>query len=64
LEIHEVPRVGKGKEILQTGHVITIEPGLYYPELGGVRIEDTVVVTQDGWEYLAECEKKFELLGQ
>jgi Xaa-Pro aminopeptidase len=64
LEIHEVPRVGKGKEILQTGHVITIEPGLYYPKLGGIRIEDTVVGTQDGWEYLAECKKKFELLGQ
>ena len=64
LEIHEAPRVGKGKEVLQAGHVITIEPGLYYPGLGGVRIEDTVVVTQEGWEYLAECEKKFELGGQ
>ena len=49
-------------EILQAGHVITIEPGLYYPGLGGVRIEDTVVVTEDGYKFLAACPKKFELL--
>jgi Xaa-Pro aminopeptidase len=48
--------------MLDVGHVITIEPGLYYPGLGGVRIEDTVVVTEKGWRYLAPCPKKLELL--
>ena len=46
---------------LQPGFVITIEPGLYYPELGGIRIEDTVVVTPHGWRYLVPCEKRFEV---
>lgn len=62
LDIHELPRVGKSGEVLEAGHVITIEPGLYYPGLGGVRIEDTVVVTEDGFRFLASCPKKFELL--
>lgn len=62
LDIHELPRVGTSGEMLDVGHVITIEPGLYYPGLGGVRIEDTVVVTEKGWRYLAPCPKKFELL--
>jgi len=62
LDIHELPRVGTSGETLETGNVITIEPGLYYPGLGGIRIEDTVVVTEKGWRYLAPCPKKFELL--
>jgi Xaa-Pro aminopeptidase len=62
LDIHELPRVGRSGEILEVGNVITIEPGLYYPGLGGVRIEDTVVVTEKGYRYLAACPKKFELL--
>ncbi|MDF7823062.1 Xaa-Pro peptidase family protein [Pontiellaceae bacterium B12227] len=62
LDIHELPRVGKSGEVLEVGNVITIEPGLYYPGLGGVRIEDTVVVTETGYSYLAACPKKFELL--
>ncbi|MEE9368145.1 MAG: Xaa-Pro peptidase family protein [Pontiella sp.] len=62
LDIHELPRVGTSGEILEPGNVITIEPGLYYPGLGGVRIEDTVVVTETGYSYLASCPKKFELL--
>ncbi len=61
LDIHEHPRVGTSGEILEEGNVITIEPGLYYPGLGGVRIEDTIVVTEKGWHYLASCPKKFEL---
>ena len=40
--------------------MITIEPGLYYPEAGGVRIEDTVAVTAQGWRYLVPCEKRLE----
>ncbi|MBN1672202.1 MAG: aminopeptidase P family protein [Kiritimatiellae bacterium] len=61
LAIHEGPGVGPGPGRLRSGHVITVEPGLYYPEIGGIRIEDTVVVTPRGWRYLAPCEKKFEL---
>ena len=61
LEIHEFPRVNsRSKEKLVPGHVITVEPGLYYPGIGGIRIEDTVVVTEKGWRYLASCPKKFE----
>lgn len=62
LDIHEGPRIGISGETLEAGNVVTIEPGLYYPGLGGVRIEDTIVVTETGWRYLAPCPKKFELL--
>lgn len=61
LAIHESPSVGGTDCRLRDGDVITVEPGLYYPEFGGVRIEDTIVVTHDGWRYLAPCEKRFEL---
>jgi len=40
---------------------VTIEPGLYYPGLGGVRIEDTVAVETTGFRWLARCAKKFEI---
>lgn len=60
--IHENPSLSpNSKEILQEGNVVTVEPGLYYPQLGGIRIEDTVLVTKHGWRYLAPCEKKFNL---
>jgi len=62
LDIHELPRVGTSGEILEVGNVVTVEPGLYYPSLGGIRIEDTIAVTSKGWRYLAPCDKKFELL--
>ena len=58
LEIHEAPRVAAGqKEVLQPGMVITIEPGIYTPGKWGVRIEDTVVVTETGCEILTPCPK-------
>jgi Xaa-Pro aminopeptidase len=60
LAIHEAPSIGGSKLRLRVGDVITIEPGLYYPEHGGIRIEDTIVVTEQGWSYLAPCEKHFE----
>ncbi|MFA5687573.1 MAG: Xaa-Pro peptidase family protein [Kiritimatiellales bacterium] len=64
LEIHEAPRVSSAvHQKLRAGQIITIEPGLYYPGLGGVRIEDTVLVTQTGCKILAACPKKFELMG-
>lgn len=61
LDIHEKPGVGVVDHELKAGHVITIEPGLYYMGLGGVRIEDTVAVTEDGWRFLAPCAKTFEI---
>ena len=54
LEIHERPSVSVAGQPLEAGHVITIEPGLYDPEIGGIRIEDLVVVTDDGYENLTE----------
>lgn len=62
LAVHEEPSVGGGgRTRLRAGDVITIEPGLYYPETGGIRVEDTVVVTPTGYSYLAPCEKVFEI---
>ena len=59
LEIHEAPRVAAGQtEILRPGMVITVEPGLYLPGKFGVRIEDTVVVTEAGYEILTSCPKE------
>lgn len=53
LEIHEAPNLGGGPGRLKMGQVVTVEPGLYYPSLGGVRMEDTVVVTRTGYQILA-----------
>jgi len=61
LDIHEFPNVGNNDIALKEGYVITIEPGLYYPDVGGVRMEDLVVVTIDGCENLNHFEKNFVL---
>jgi Xaa-Pro aminopeptidase len=61
LEIHEAPRVSTADEKLVPGDVVTIEPGLYYPEIGGVRIEDLVVVTEDGCRNLTRFPKEFRV---
>lgn len=58
LEIHEEPRVSpKGNTILAPGMIITVEPGIYLPDKFGVRIEDTVLVTEEGYETFAHISK-------
>lgn len=60
LEVHEAPHVGpNSKDTLQEGDVITIEPGLYYPEHGGVRLEDVLIVTKNGHENLCDYPRNF-----
>ena len=61
LEIHEAPSIGPREGLLQTNHVVTVEPGLYYRGLGGVRIEDVVVVQEDGCENLTTFPKYLEV---
>jgi Xaa-Pro aminopeptidase len=63
LEIHESPRIGKKEATrLEAGMVITIEPGAYIRGFGGIRIEDTVLVTRHGCEVLTPTSKELILL--
>lgn len=59
LDVHELPGVGENGVPLEVGNVITLEPGLYYPEIGGIRIEDMVLVTGKGCQNFTRLEKRF-----
>jgi Xaa-Pro aminopeptidase len=61
IDIHEMPRISKSGSRLQTGHVVTVEPGLYYPDIGAARIEDMVLVTDDGCRNLTNFPKVLEI---
>ena len=63
LEVHEAPSLGMIGEELVAGDVITIEPGLYRHGFGGVRVEDLLYVTEDGYELLTDCSYDMEVSG-
>jgi Xaa-Pro aminopeptidase len=61
LNIHEQPVLsGKSEGVLEPGHVVTVEPGIYLPGVGGVRIEDDVLVTAKGHRVLSDLPKTLE----
>jgi Xaa-Pro aminopeptidase len=60
LDVHELPWLQhRGEAMLRPGHVITIEPGVYLPEHGGVRVEDMLLVTSDGSRVLTNSPKEW-----
>jgi Xaa-Pro aminopeptidase len=60
LEVHEIPRLARGQKFeLRAGNVITIEPGVYVPGVGGIRIEDDVQVTSQGRKLLTTATREF-----
>ncbi|TCP70617.1 M24 family metallopeptidase [Baia soyae] len=63
LEVHEGPRLSQaGSNVLKPGNVVTVEPGIYLSDFGGVRIEDDVLITESGHEVLTHCTKELIIL--
>lgn len=61
LEVHESPTLSpRSESLLNVGMVFTIEPGIYVPGVGGVRIEDTVLLSRDGYRCLTQCQKSYQ----
>ena len=61
LDVHELPRISQSKYILKSGNVVTVEPGLYYKNAGGVRIEDMILITDDSCINLTKFPKTLEV---
>jgi len=62
VDVHEAPALSvRSLTVLKPGHVVTVEPGLYYEDLGGVRIEDTVVLTEAGCENLTNYPQNWHI---
>jgi Xaa-Pro aminopeptidase len=59
LEVHELPFLSKRGGLLEKGNVVTVEPGLYYPSIGGVRLEDVAVITHNGNRNITQFPKEF-----
>lgn len=63
LEVHETPGLSvKVDRKLEPGMVVTVEPGIYLPGIGGVRIEDDIVITEDGNEILTQSPKELIII--
>lgn len=65
IEVHEVPRLSAESDaVLEAGMAVTVEPGIYLPGKGGIRIEDLVVVTEAGCDVLTSTPKEFKVLSK
>lgn len=63
MEVHESPRLSpRSEDILKPGMVVTVEPGIYLPGVGGVRIEDDVLITEKGAQCLTQSDKSLKIL--
>ena len=63
IDIHEAPRLSpKCEDVLTPGHVVTVEPGIYLPGIGGVRIENTCLITDDGARSLVKAPRELRIL--
>lgn len=62
LDLHELPRISeRSNDVLRAGHVVTVEPGLYYPGIGGVRLEDVALITRREARVMTDFERVLEV---